>query len=240
MLLEVLLACKSFAADVALEWGSVGIMHVGVAFQKSLPLKSFLAHSALEWFVLGVSQEVVLHVALVGELLVARGAGEGLLLVLPHVVRHVLSTLEAFVTHLAGVGHDSLPSFRSGASDSVVSCRARRGGCGFDGIIVVLQMVAEKFYVLCPKPAFVALKLEHEIGWVRRAFSSHQVFTTGDALVVQVPADGLPVHGVTKFFNSPQAIVEVHASLMSGQHVSVECIICSESLGTNVTLEHSV
>lgn len=61
---------------------------------------------------------------------------------------------------------------------------------------MALQMVAEKFNVLCPKPAFVALKHEHEISWVCWAFFSHQLFTADDALVVKVPVDGFPVHGV--------------------------------------------
>ena len=89
MLLEVLLACKSFATDVALKWGPVGIMHTDMAFKQRLTLEAFVALCALERLVFRVSQQVVLHVALVGELLVAHGAGEALLLVLPHVVGHV-------------------------------------------------------------------------------------------------------------------------------------------------------
>ena len=63
--------------------------------------------------------EVVLHVALVGELFEADVAGKGLLLVLLHVAHQVLPALEAFVAHLAGVVHVAVISLAAGCHSVV-------------------------------------------------------------------------------------------------------------------------
>ena len=248
MLLKVLLARQPLAAHLALERRPVGVVHAGVALEQRRALEALPAHRALVGLVLRVGQQVVLHVALVGELALADGAGEGFLLVLPHVVRDVLPALEALVAHLAGVGHHRLPPLGGRAPHAVVLLRRRargRRGCGPDRVVVVvvvvgLQVVAEELDVLRPQPAFVAIEHQHEVGRVRWAFSRHQVSAADDALVVEVSADSLLVHGAAQLFHSPQAVVEVRASLMPGQHVGVESVVCGERLGANVALEHGV
>lgn len=195
MSLEEELSSQPLAADLALEGRLTQIVNQPVVVPELLALECLLAHLALERLVVGMCPEVVLHVALVGELLEADVAGEGLLLVLLHVAHQVLPTLEALVAHLAGVVYVAVISLRAGGH-CVVPCRGSEG----EREAVLLQVLTQVVHMVHHQLTVAAFEQEHVLCWVSKASSVDQVLAAYHALAIQVSIDSFFVHRVTNIF----------------------------------------